>query len=201
MSGMNDVLSQDLSLLDHQKLLDVAKSLRDSHHDSLCKNAKQQEELKQLQQRILSFPSSTSSSSTERRKSWIRAELDYPDDTYLSCSGKQNKYPLVIVYDRRNESSPLAVRSTESLKNEHSVIYSRLPSRMASEVHVFIEIGIFVYGSNRKYRISTRKAAPADDWMYDCSIHLKRLGWNDRVKLWTGGIKWLYILSASEKTS
>jgi hypothetical protein len=44
---------------------------------------------------------------------------------------------------------------------------------------------------------STKKKTPAGFLPY-YTIYLKRLNWKTRVMIWTGQIKWLYILRHSE---
>jgi hypothetical protein len=48
-------------------------------------------------------------------------------------------------------------------------------------------------GSSPSFRVSTI-ARPPPGFVRYCTIHLRRLSWGTRVKVWTGQIKWLYIL-------
>jgi hypothetical protein len=216
MTTCEKILDRDLALLEHDELLEAAKSLRDTYNHCLSENAKLQEELKRLQadhssQRVLSFPSSTPS--FELRPSWIRAELDCPGDMSWFCFRQRSKYPTVIVYD--SSQSSLEARSRETLKGELNLIccnggwltlaideragiYSRLPSRTSDAIHVFVECATTAAsGSTRKFRIATKEQTPPG-FVRDCTIHLKRLSWRTRVNVWMGRIKWLYILRDPE---
>lgn len=48
-------------------------------------------------------------------------------------------------------------------------------------------------GSSQRFRVSTSSRPPPGFFQYS-TIHLRRLSWSTRVKVWTGQIKWLYIL-------
>jgi hypothetical protein len=94
----DEILRLDLSTLDHDNLLDTARS---------------------LQRRALSIPISTTStsSSLESRSNWFRAERDSPEDLSWSCFANRYRHSNVIVYDQ-SRSSHLETRSTESLKGK-----------------------------------------------------------------------------------
>ena len=202
MTAINLTLEQDLDSLDRDQLLEVAKSFRKAlrlYADRNCQRASS-----------FSLPTSPLES---RQPTWIRAELDSPGDMHWSCFRERNKYPTVIAYNPSRSS--LKARSQETLKgklnldwrdggllrediDEHAVIYSRLPSCRSNTIHVFVEcVTTDSSGSTPKFRISTRKQVPPG-YVPHCTIHLKRLNWRTRIRVWTGRIKWLYILLEPE---
>lgn len=71
-------------------------------------------EHKQLNQRVSSFPSSTSSG--EAQRSWTRAQVDCPTETSWSCFRQRSKYRTVIVYDPQKRSVRARNRESEQLK-------------------------------------------------------------------------------------
>jgi len=179
--------------------------------EALCaENSRLKEELQRLQAdqsnpRVSSF---SSLDSFETGPQWIRAELDCPGDTtrYLFFGQRRSKYRRVVVYDPSR--SCLESKRRSDMKGEHSIprnsdsrltprtdspggIYSRFPSRLSGIVYVFVECA--TTAAPRKFRISSNKETPFGFSLY-CTIHLKRLSWRTRVKIWTGRIKWLYIL-------
>jgi hypothetical protein len=212
MATCNEIIELDLEDLEHSQLLETAKGLQKCCQDYRSENARQEEELKRVQ-RAASFPSSTSSFNLQ--SSWSRANIDSPGDMSWSCFGEQSKYPTVMVYNRSGRSletrdredlkSKFAIARTVSpllkpRKDECGVIYSRLPSQRCNTVHVFVEYTAVPYsGSSQKFRVSTN-ARPPPGFVQYCTIHLKRLSWGTRVKVWTGQIKWLYILRNLETT-
>jgi hypothetical protein len=113
-----DIVFLDLEVLDHDKLLEAAKTLQGAFQECKNENTKLESDLKQIQgkdrfevsQRVLSFPPS----SVELPPSWIRAQLDSPTETSWYCFGRRSKYRTVIVYDQ--SSSSLKARNRESLK-------------------------------------------------------------------------------------
>lgn len=185
MTAINLTPEQDLDSLDRDQLLEVAKSFQKAlrlYADRNCQRASS-----------FSLPTSPLES---RQPTWIRAELDSPGDMHWSCFRERNKYPTVIAYNPIRSS--LKARSQETLKDEHAVIYSRLPSRRSNTIHVFVEcVTTDSSGSTPKFRISTRKQTPPG-YVPHCTIHLKRLNWRTRIRVWTGRIKWLYILLEPE---
>jgi len=203
MPEISDALSKDLKTLDRDELLDTAeifkKSLEEHHHEKI----ELEDELRivradhrRLSQRVLSFPSSTSS--TEVQPYWIRAEVDSPRETSQSCFGQRNKYRTVIVCDQKIGS--LEARSRELTKDEPAGIYSKLPSRICNTFHVYHACPIASEtqcGLQEKFWVSTKMHSPSGYVLY-CSIHFSRLSWKTRISIWTGRIKWLYILPPKE---
>ncbi|KAF4625722.1 hypothetical protein G7Y89_g12443 [Cudoniella acicularis] len=208
MPDIDEALAKDLQTLDPAELLDTAKIFKKALQDSRGKNSKLEDDLKALQtvhkqpsHRVSSFPSSTSSD--DLQPTWIRAEVDCPAETSRTCFRQRSKYKTVIVFDQN--LSTLKARSRASVKDELAGIYSRLPSRSASRFHVYIECSITAptcAGLQEKFWVSTNEKPPSGFVLY-CTIHLKRLSWKTRAMIWTGKVKWLYILPrrdlASEK--
>jgi len=175
--------------MQHDKLLETAKGLQKCCKESRNENERQQEELKRIL-RQTSFPSSVSS--FDIKPFWIRANVDSPGDMSWHCFGERSKYRTVMVYDRRGSS--LETRDRQTLEGESSVIYSRMPSQRCNIVHVFVEcMSMVPTGSSQNFRVSTI-ARPPPGFVPYCTIHLKRLSWGTRIKVWSGQIKWLYIL-------
>jgi hypothetical protein len=88
----------------------------------------------------------------------------------------------------------------EIITGERAGIYSRIPSHRSNTFYVFVECAITVgtcTGSQEKFWVSTKKQTPQGFVPY-CTVHLKRLGWRTRAMIWTGRIKWLFILRNSE---
>lgn len=158
-----------------------------------AENNRLKEELQRLQanqsnSRVSSF---SSLESFETGPQWIRAELDCPGDTtwYLFFGQRRSKYHRVVVYDPSR--SCLESKRRSDMKDSPGGIYSRFPSRLSGIVHVFVECA--TTAAPRKFRISSNKETPFGFSPY-CTIHLTRLSWRTRVKIWIGRIKWLYIL-------
>lgn len=210
MATCDEIIDLNLDVLAHDELLETAKGLQKCCQDCRSENARKDEELKRVL-RAASFPSSVSSS-FDLKPSWIRANVDSPGDMSWYCFGERSKYRMVIVYDRSGSS--LGIRDREALKgeflnlsgssllrhtaDEYGVIYSRLPTQRCSTVYVFVECTVS-NGSSQKFRVSAN-ARPPPGYVQHCTIHLKRLNWGTRAKVWAGQIKWLYILPNLEAT-
>jgi len=148
-------------------------------------------------QRVCSFGST---SSTDTRSNWTRAELDSPADTSSwSCFGEKPKFSSVIAYEPGLGS--LKAQSRKELHVEagdRRIIYSRLPSRRTNTIYVFAESSATgTSSSTKRFRVATRAKAP-DGFVPHWTLHLKSLSWNTRVKIWTGRVKWVYILLEPE---
>jgi len=204
MSDVNIALSKELNALDHDELLDTAEIFKASLQDCHCEKLKLEVDLRDikadhkqlLSQRVSSFPSSTSSA--ELQPYWIRAEVDCPTETSWSCFREKSKYRTVIVFDQKVGS--LKARNRDSVKGETAGIYSRLPSRSCKTFHVFHECSITSatkFTTQEKFWVSTKVQAPTGYIPY-CTIHFSRLSWKTRFSIWTGRVKWLYILPRPE---
>ena len=136
---------------------------------------------------------------------WIRAELDDPYDhdsgenfTVLAFDQKMRG---IGVRDRHEfKSMNLVIRelyivltSSRSSDSQY-VVYSRLPSRLRSNIYVFRENSAISKGrSTRRFRVSTRNETP-NGYIGYCEIPLKRLGMKSRLMIWLGRVEWLFIL-------
>jgi hypothetical protein len=106
---------KDLDALEHDSLLQAAKTFKRDLQECQSDNRRLEGELRHIQtsHRVLSFPSSTSSA--DLPPYWIRADLDCPAETSWSCfGGRRNKYSTVIVYDQ--SLSTLEARNRDSVK-------------------------------------------------------------------------------------
>jgi hypothetical protein len=217
MAAVEDILKRNLVELDHSQLLDTARSFRKAYQDCLRECEAQKEQLQRFQiehgsQRVLSFPSSIST--LDARPSFIRAELDSPVDTTWSCFGAPDA--KIIAYElghgslriiSRNEllkgkvdSCSLLKRLLRKYADDRGAIYSRLPSRVATTIHVFVEsVTRCTIGLPRKFRISTRKTAPPG-FIPHWTIHLNQISWSTKFKMLSGQIKWFYILLDPESS-
>lgn len=191
MATVERFIEQDFDRLDHETLLNGTKVLTKAYRDVLSQSDQRETQLRRLQeeQRVESFP--LSDSSINPQPHWIRAELDNPQD-----HGRRGrfKHPNVITYEPGHKSC-LKMASRKALLNDNRrAIYSRLPSRRATTINIFKEYVPIEDAETRcRYRVSTECHAPAGfdrHW----TIHLKRLGWTTRFKIWTGQIKWLFVL-------
>jgi len=198
MATFEEFLASDFDTLDHANLLTGSSRLRNAYLDVLGESKERQTQLQRLQdeQRVCSFP--LSDSSIDPRPNWTRAELDDPED-----HGRRgrDKHPTVITYEQGHDSCLKAINRKSLLKDNRKAIYSRLPSRRATTINIFKEyVPVEDAGTRCRYRVSTENHAPTGfdrHW----TIHLKRLGWMTRFKIWTGQIRWLFVLLEQEQES
>jgi hypothetical protein len=211
MASVDEVLRHNLDNLKPDELLQSCKAHRKFLNETLS-DIKHLQTERNRRQRVCSFPDSISS---------IRADIDSPEDTSsFLCFGDRPKFSTIIAFKPGHylEAQDLVEFQSE-LKNDWScsgllrwraeeagdrVIFSRLPSRKGNIIYVFVESSATGTSSPaKKYRLST-KATPPDGFVTHWTIHLSRLDWIARVKIWTGQIKWVYILvpekSATEKS-
>jgi len=193
MSTYDTILSQDLNSLGPNELLESCKM----HRKALKETSRDLDQLlieRSKHQRICSWPSSISS--LEIRPNWIRAEIDSPEDvSSWCCFGERPKFSTLVTYKPAVDS--LETQSRKAFKAEVGdcrVIYARLPSKWSNKIYVFAESAATgTISSAKRFRLSTNPTPPVG-FVTHWTIFLEDLGLTARIKVWTGRIKWLYIL-------
>jgi hypothetical protein len=111
---------------------------------------------------------------------WVLAEQDYPSPT-----------STVLVFDSFHKR--LNTEMAKTLTDEPFVI-SQLPSRWTRTLYVFEET---ITQTNRhsgpRVRVTTEKESP-EGLLHHSTIHLEKLPMEERIQVFFGQIKWIFIL-------